>query len=89
MTNNNSPDRGQGLNHALQDAAALVEAMRSVHNGEKSLQEAITTYEEEMRPRAGQEVQITLKQAHAAHNWESLMQSPMFKLGANKPEVGK
>lgn len=63
--------------------------MQSVHNNQKSLQEAIDAYEEEMRPRAGQEVQITLKAAHCAHDWDLLRQSPIFKLGANRAEVEK
>ncbi|KAF7511915.1 hypothetical protein GJ744_003148 [Endocarpon pusillum] len=83
------PHRGQGLNHALQDAALLVQAMESVHNGKKSLAEAIGEYETEMRPRACQEVQLTLEQAHASHDWELLMQSPIFKLGVNKPTAEK
>jgi hypothetical protein len=60
-----------------------------MRNGEKSLSQAISDYEAEMRPRAGQEVQITLKQAMMGHDWEQLLRSPMFKLGANKQEVGK
>lgn len=63
--------------------------MESVHSGKKSLAEAIGEYETEMRPRASQEIQLTLEQAHAAHDWELLMQSPIFKLGANKPTAGK
>ncbi len=63
--------------------------MQSVHKGMESLQEAISAYEAEMRPRTGQEVQITLKAAHCAHDWELLTQSPIFKFGANRPEVGK
>ena len=63
--------------------------MQSVYHGEKSLVEAIDAYETEMRPCAGQEVQITLKQANMAHDWEQLLQSPLFRLGANKQEVRK
>ena len=63
--------------------------MESVHNGENSVAEAIGEYEAEMRPRASQECQLTLKQAHAAHDWDALMQSPIFKFGANKPTAEK
>lgn len=50
----------------------------------KDLQTAVTAYEEEMVARGGLEVEVTGKQAAAAHNWDLLMQSPMFKHGAHK-----
>ena len=79
------PHRGQGLNHALEDAAHLVAALTTVFTDKcKSLQEAITEYEEEMVSRGGGEVETTAKAAWAAHDWNVLMQSPMFKHGAHK-----
>jgi hypothetical protein len=83
------PDRGQGLNHALQNAAVLVQDTKSVNDGMKTLSETISIYEDEMRPRACQEVRITLKQANMTHDWEQLMQSPVFKLGTIEVEIQK
>ena len=80
-------DRGQGLNHALQDAAHLLEALKAVHAREKTVDAAISAYEEEMCERSGQEVQMSLKQAMMAHDYTRLMQSPMFKIGVNKPNA--
>lgn len=78
-------DRGQGLNNALQDAAELLKQLKAVLKDKSTdLAKAIAMYEEEMVARGGAEVEMTGKQAMAAHNWEMLMQSPMFKHGANK-----
>jgi hypothetical protein len=66
------PYRGQGLNHAL------------FKDKGTSLQEAIRGYEEEMVRRGGGEVETSAKAGWAAHDWDVLMQSPMFKHGANK-----
>lgn len=41
-------------------------------------------YEEEMRARAVEEIPISLKQAQMVHNFDTLMQSPMVKLGLHK-----
>lgn len=79
------PHRGQGLNHALEDAARLVTALTAVFkDGTQSLPDAVAAYEEEMVARAGQEVEVTSRAARAGHDWNLLTQSPMFKHGANK-----
>ena len=76
--------RGQGLNNALQDAAYLVEELVSADKGEKSLEDAVKAYEEDMRKRALAEIPISIQQAQMAHNWETLMNAPMIKMGMNK-----
>lgn len=81
------PHRGQGLNHALEDAARLVATLTAVFKDQTmTLNEAITAYEEEMVNRGGGEVEMTAKAAMAGHDWNILMQSPMFKHGANKTQ---
>ncbi len=58
-----------------------------MHAKEKTLDAAISAYEEEMYERSGQEVQISLKQAMMSHDYSKLMQSPMFKIGTHKPNA--
>lgn len=79
------PHRGQGLNHALEDAAKLVAAItRSVRDGEVEVQQAMAEYEVEMVARGGGEVEVTGKAAKAGHDFDLLMESPAFKYGAHK-----
>lgn len=79
-----APHRGQGLNNALQDATQLVEQLKAVAAGDKTLADAMRAYEDEMRARALEEIPISLKQAQMVHNFDTLMQSPMVKLGLHK-----
>ena len=74
------PHRGQGLNHALRDACELVDALVAVFEGRSSLAEAITAYDEEMRPRGAKEVALTFEQALATRTGE-LEKSPIFRIG--------
>jgi 2-polyprenyl-6-methoxyphenol hydroxylase-like FAD-dependent oxidoreductase len=76
-----TPHRGQGLNNALQDSSNLVAAIQKVVNGEQGLREAIDEYDKEMLERGMLEMNISLKQTLFIHNWKTLMQSPMVKMG--------
>jgi 2-polyprenyl-6-methoxyphenol hydroxylase-like FAD-dependent oxidoreductase len=75
-----TPHRGQGLNNALQDASNFVEAMKRVVQGEK-LEDEVSKYDEEMLERGMAEMGVSLKQTLFIHDWETLMQSPMVKIG--------
>jgi hypothetical protein len=58
----------------------LVAVLTAVFKEEtKSVQEAITAYEEEMVRTGGEEVETTTMVARAAHDWSILTQSPMFR----------
>jgi 2-polyprenyl-6-methoxyphenol hydroxylase-like FAD-dependent oxidoreductase len=76
-----TPHRGQGLNNALQDAANFVRAVKSVDAGEKGLNDAIDEYDKEVLERGMLEMNISLKQTLFIHNWETVMESPMVKMG--------
>jgi len=78
------PFRGQGLNNALQDAAHLIDELKDVHTGAKSLSEAITDYEKEMKERAMTEMKVSILQAETVHQWDRLMEAPFIKHGMNK-----
>lgn len=78
------PDRGQGLNNAMADARHLVDAIISVVVEKKSLSEAITEYEAEMRPRGAKEVMLSYSQAVASRDFDTIAHSPIFKVGHAK-----
>lgn len=79
-----TPHRGQGLNNALQDSANFVAALRKVKSGEMGLAQAVQEYDDEVLERGTLEMNISLKQTLFIHNWETLMQSPMVKMGMHQ-----
>jgi 2-polyprenyl-6-methoxyphenol hydroxylase-like FAD-dependent oxidoreductase len=56
------PHRGQGLNNALQDAAVLVDELKAVKAGNKTLSDAINAFEKDMKERTLQEIPISIAQ---------------------------
>ncbi|CAN9465768.1 unnamed protein product [Alternaria alternata] len=86
-----TPHRGQGLNNALQDAANFVAAMRKVHGSPEQgqdLKQAVDEYDAEVLERGVLEMNISLKQTLFIHDWDTLMQSPMVKMGLRQAEKG-
>lgn len=43
----------------MKDASELVDALRAVYRGQRSLEEATSSYEREMIPRGANEIQLT------------------------------
>ena len=84
-----SADRGQGLNNALQDASNFVSAILSVFKGSASLAEAVQAYDDEVLERGQTEMDISLKQSYFIHDWDTLMQSPMVKIGMRQVKKGE
>ncbi|KAK3986103.1 hypothetical protein QBC44DRAFT_311584 [Cladorrhinum sp. PSN332] len=79
--------RGQGLGNAITDAAEFQKCLSSSNNN--NLVEAVTKYEKELWVRGLEAVQINLENTIAIHNWETLLQSPIYKSGLKKDaEVG-
>jgi len=76
-------DRGQGLNHAIQDAAELYQSILSVVSGKASLTEAIKSYEDEMIPRGAIEVGLSQKSARLTL-LADLKDSPFIQHGFDK-----
>lgn len=71
------PDRGQGLNNAIHDVALL--ARKTKEHG--FTPKAINEYEAEMIPRAREAVTGSQGNSLAVHDWEKLLQSPLFTTG--------
>lgn len=80
------PHRGQGLNHAVADAHYLVDAIISVTHAERTLEEAITAYEAEMRPRGTKEVALSFQQAEMTREQDTWKKSPLAEIGLTKVE---
>ncbi|KAI4598369.1 hypothetical protein KJ359_002778 [Pestalotiopsis sp. 9143b] len=77
------PDRGQGLNNALADADYIVSALKTaVLDKTCSLQKAVSAYEDELRPRGGKEVELSLEQALRSKDVRSMAKdAPIFRVG--------
>ena len=70
-------DRGQGLNNAIHDVALL--AQKTKEHGFTAA--AIKAYEDEMLPRGREAVTESNNNSLAVHDWEQLLQSPLFAKG--------
>ncbi|KAM0426443.1 hypothetical protein ACHAPT_008134 [Fusarium lateritium] len=64
--------RGEGVNHGMYDAIKLVEQLRLWEKGTKSLAEAVTAYEDDMRPRAREGVLLSRQACLDAHYVEKV-----------------
>lgn len=73
-------DRGQGLNHAIDDAAKYVATLGAVKSGQENLKSGISAYESEMVARGGEEVRLSKMNTEMVHDWDRLVQSPLFKM---------
>ncbi|MCJ1342654.1 hypothetical protein MMC31_000841 [Peltigera leucophlebia] len=73
--------RGQGANHAIADVSGYIDAIERVRSSESSLQDAVKMYEEEMIPRSGEEVRLSLLNTKMTHSWKDFMQSPVVQKG--------
>ncbi|MCJ1255548.1 hypothetical protein MMC24_003364 [Lignoscripta atroalba] len=83
-----SPHRGQGLNHAICDASKFVAAMGKVHTSEIKLQEAITSYDEEVVRRGADEVEASKQSAYMMLDWNRVMDSPIMTRSLEKADLG-
>ncbi|RYP90112.1 hypothetical protein DL770_003734 [Monosporascus sp. CRB-9-2] len=72
--------RGQGLNNAIHDVASL---SRSLREGGIS-PEAVGAYEREMWQRGREAVVSSNNNSMATHNWDTLMQSALLRVGAKQ-----
>ncbi|KAI0852376.1 FAD/NAD(P)-binding domain-containing protein [Daldinia vernicosa] len=71
--------RGQGLSHGLADVYNLVNLLANPEG--RSQAELIDAYESEMRPRAGEEVQLSEMNSIMLHDGSRATESPMVKIG--------
>jgi 2-polyprenyl-6-methoxyphenol hydroxylase-like FAD-dependent oxidoreductase len=80
-------DRGQGLNHSIQDAANLVQAITNVTSGKGTLSDEIDSYDAEVVKRGADEVKTSVQSAILTHDYAKLMDAPVMKQGYVKTEL--
>lgn len=77
--------RGQGLNHSLQDAYNVCQAIESFWNhGHFTVEQravAVDRYENEMIDRTGKEVRLSEQSSVTMHDWSKIMKSPLMVKG--------
>ena len=77
--------RGQGLNHAITDSLKLCNTIQRFWNsGTFSTDRramAIREYEDEMSQRSGEEVRLGEMNSKMMHDWDQVLESPVFKKG--------
>ena len=67
------------MNNAIHDAAALARQFKEKGTSRKA--EVVSDYEKEMRVRTKEAVIGSLENSLAIHDWNKLLQSPLFTLG--------
>ncbi|CZR67712.1 uncharacterized protein PAC_17611 [Phialocephala subalpina] len=77
--------RGQGLNNAISDAADFLVHLRAMkEQTPEELIAAVKKYEAELVPRGNEAVMASYMNTNAVHDWNTMMQSPLFTEGMAK-----
>jgi len=83
-------DRGQGLNHAIQDAYNLVNILTKQYastSTSSDLSSQLQSYAHEVSIRGAEEVRLTKQNAYMVLDWNLLEQSPVFKHALDRSPV--
>ena len=82
------PFRGQGCNHAIQDAHNFVEAVKKIAettNGRAELQaKLMKEYSDEVAKRGAEETRLSTKNGMMMVGYHDFMESPYMKQGLNR-----
>ncbi|THV68741.1 FAD/NAD(P)-binding domain-containing protein [Aureobasidium pullulans] len=84
------PHRGQGLNHAIQDAYNLVNILTKHYapsSTSSDLTSELQSYANEVSIRGAEEVRLTKQNAYMVLDWKLLEQSPVFKHALDRSPV--
>ena len=79
-----TPQRGQGLNHAICDVINLANMLHKVSREQESLSGAIKANDIEIVKRGSEEVQAALVNTKMIRDWDTLMHSPVFAKSINR-----
>lgn len=73
------------MNHAIVDACQLADTIKMAVDGQMSMQNAVKMYEERMRPRATEAVEISRQAGVDAHSYSKIDKEGSFALLGEKP----
>jgi 2-polyprenyl-6-methoxyphenol hydroxylase-like FAD-dependent oxidoreductase len=81
-------DRGQGLNNAIHDVATLARELKKQGTASQSaVASALAAYEQEVWQRGKEAVVSSYHNTISLHNWEMLLNSPLFTAGIKQKVV--
>ena len=80
------PQRGQGTNNAIADAANFVAAMEKVSKSEDSLESVMAAHDEELVKRGGDEVVLSKQNALMLLDWDKFQDSPLMKMSLKRTD---
>jgi 2-polyprenyl-6-methoxyphenol hydroxylase-like FAD-dependent oxidoreductase len=78
------PHRGQGLNHAINDAFNFVEAVKKIKASDGSQSSLIQAYSDEVAERGAKETLMSKESAYTSMSIDTLKESPWFKHGLRR-----
>ncbi|KAH0272552.1 FAD/NAD(P)-binding domain-containing protein, partial [Aureobasidium melanogenum] len=84
------PHRGQGLNHAIQDAYNLINILIEHYNSSSApsdLPSQLQAYAQEVSVRGSEEVRLSKQNAYMVLDWKVFEQSPVFKHALDRSPV--
>jgi len=80
--------RGQGLNNAIHDVATLARELKKQGTASQSaVASALAAYEQEVWQRGKEAVVSSFHNTVSIHNWEMLLNSPLFTAGVKQKVV--
>lgn len=65
----------------MQDILNIVEGLKEIKAGKGSQEDFATSYVEEVASRGAEEVQMSLQQGLAVHNWAKVQNMPILRIG--------
>jgi 2-polyprenyl-6-methoxyphenol hydroxylase-like FAD-dependent oxidoreductase len=84
MANYVVQDRGQGANHAVEDAFHFVEAIKTITAGKITLEETINAYDAEVIKRGAAEVEASVQNTFMFLSYDNMNKSELARKGIAK-----
>ena len=78
------PDRGPGLNHAINDAYNFVAIVKRIDSGGKGQREILEAYSDEVAERGAKETQLSRETAYLTLNYSRFKDSALMRNGMTR-----